>query len=71
MTICENCSHSSSYHSGDKILSIVGEQSFTLVLSKSYAISLGIHNGDFLQVSLDVDRRIIIERVDKSGFRNE
>jgi hypothetical protein len=68
-TIHQHC-NSSVYDSGsgDRILGIVGAQSLTLVLSKSYAVSLGIRNGDVLQVSLTTDNRLVIKKVDNKGF---
>jgi bifunctional DNA-binding transcriptional regulator/antitoxin component of YhaV-PrlF toxin-antitoxin module len=44
-----------------KVQGIVGDQSFSIVLPKSYAISLGIGKGDFVRVYRDSDR-IIIEK---------
>ena len=34
-----------------KVQGLVGEQSFSVVLPKSYAIHLGIGKGDFVKVS--------------------
>jgi bifunctional DNA-binding transcriptional regulator/antitoxin component of YhaV-PrlF toxin-antitoxin module len=44
-----------------KIQGLVGEQSFSVVLPKSYAIHLGIGKGDFVKVSQE-ENRIIIEK---------
>jgi hypothetical protein len=46
-----------------KIQGIVGEQSLSVILPKSYAISLGIGKGDFVKVHLE-GRKIIVERAD-------
>jgi hypothetical protein len=45
-----------------KIQGIVGEQSFSVVLPKKYAIDLGIGKGDFVRVH-QREGRIIIEKV--------
>jgi anaerobic selenocysteine-containing dehydrogenase len=45
-----------------KIQGIVGEQSFSVVLPKKYAIDLGIGKGDFVRVHQQ-EGRIIIEKV--------
>jgi bifunctional DNA-binding transcriptional regulator/antitoxin component of YhaV-PrlF toxin-antitoxin module len=44
-----------------KIQGLVGEQSFSVVLPKSYAIHLGIGKGDFVKVSQQ-ENKIIIEK---------
>jgi len=44
-----------------RIQGLVGEQSFSLVLPKQYAINLGIGKGDFVRVT-QVDNKIIIEK---------
>ncbi len=44
-----------------KVQGIVGQQSFSIVLPKSYAINLGIGRGDFVKVRLEKDH-IIIEK---------
>jgi hypothetical protein len=44
-----------------KIQGIVGDHSFSVVLPKSYAISLGIGKGDFVKVFL-ISNKIIIEK---------
>ena len=44
-----------------KVQGLVGDQSFSIVLPKSYAIQLGIGKGDFVKVSQEEDR-IIIEK---------
>jgi bifunctional DNA-binding transcriptional regulator/antitoxin component of YhaV-PrlF toxin-antitoxin module len=40
---------------------VVGEQSFSVVLPKSYAIHLGIGKGDFVKVSQE-ENKIVIEK---------
>jgi bifunctional DNA-binding transcriptional regulator/antitoxin component of YhaV-PrlF toxin-antitoxin module len=64
MTICCNhqCGHSS-HDFEDKVQGIVGDQSFSIVLPKHYAINLGIGKGDFVKVFLESDR-IIVEKAD-------
>jgi len=53
------------YHKADieyrKVQGLVGEQSFSVVLPKSYANHLGIGKGDFVRVTQD-EKRIIIEK---------
>jgi bifunctional DNA-binding transcriptional regulator/antitoxin component of YhaV-PrlF toxin-antitoxin module len=44
-----------------KIQGLVGDQSFSVVLPKSYAIHLGIGKGDFVKVRQE-ENRIIIEK---------
>ncbi|MGC1931128.1 MAG: AbrB/MazE/SpoVT family DNA-binding domain-containing protein [Candidatus Nitrosopolaris sp.] len=44
-----------------KIQGIVGEQSFSVVLPKSYAIHLGIGKGDVVKVRQE-ENKIIIEK---------
>jgi hypothetical protein len=44
-----------------KIQGLVGEQSFSVVLLKSYALHLGIGKGDFVKVSQEANK-IIIEK---------
>ena len=44
-----------------KIQSIVGDQSFSLVLPKAYATDLGIQKGDFVKV-IQEGQKIIIEK---------
>jgi antitoxin component of MazEF toxin-antitoxin module len=44
-----------------KVQGLVGEQSFSVVLPKQYAIHLGISKGDFVKVQ-EEERRIIIEK---------
>jgi AbrB family looped-hinge helix DNA binding protein len=44
-----------------KVQGIVGEQSFSVVLPKKYAIDLGIGKGDFVKVSQE-DGKIILEK---------
>jgi anaerobic selenocysteine-containing dehydrogenase len=45
-----------------RIQGIVGEQSFSVVLPKKYAIDLGIGKGDFVRVHQE-EGRIVIEKV--------
>jgi AbrB family looped-hinge helix DNA binding protein len=44
-----------------KVQGLLGDQSFSIVLPKSYAIQLGIGKGDSVKVSQEGDR-IIIEK---------
>ena len=44
-----------------KVQGLVGEQSFSIVLPKSYAVNLGIGKGDFVKVTQD-ESKIIIEK---------
>ena len=44
-----------------KIQGIVGDQSFSLVLPKAYAIDLGIQKGDFVKV-IQEGQKITIEK---------
>jgi bifunctional DNA-binding transcriptional regulator/antitoxin component of YhaV-PrlF toxin-antitoxin module len=44
-----------------KVQGLVGEQSFSVVLPKSYAIHLGIGTGDFVRVSQE-ENKIVIEK---------
>jgi len=44
-----------------KIQGLVGEQSFSVVLPKFYAIHLGISKGDFVKVSQE-ENKIILEK---------
>jgi bifunctional DNA-binding transcriptional regulator/antitoxin component of YhaV-PrlF toxin-antitoxin module len=46
-----------------RIQGIVGEQSFSVILPKSFAINLGIGKGDFVKVRLE-GQRITIEKAD-------
>lgn len=46
-----------------KIQGILGDQSFSIVLPKSYAQSLGISKGEYVKVFLE-GNRIVIERAD-------
>jgi AbrB family looped-hinge helix DNA binding protein len=46
-----------------KIQGILGDQSFSVVLPKHYAQSLGISKGDYVKVTLE-DQRIVIEKTD-------
>jgi hypothetical protein len=53
-----------------KVQGIVGDQSFSIVLPKSYAINLGIGKGDFVRVFL-VSDKMIIEKAETGGDENE
>lgn len=44
-----------------KVQGLVGEQSFSIVLPKTYAVNLGIQKGNFVKV-FQVDKKIIIEK---------
>ena len=44
-----------------KVQSLVGEQSFSVVLPKTYAIALGIQKGNFVKV-FQTDNSIIIQK---------
>lgn len=44
-----------------KVQGIVGESSFSVILPKSYAISLGIGKGDFVKVYQE-DKKIVVEK---------
>lgn len=44
-----------------KVQGLVGDQSFSIVLPKSYAIALGIGKGDFVKVHQE-GNRIVIEK---------
>lgn len=44
-----------------KVQGIVGDQSFSIVLPKQYAINLGIGKGNFVKVHLE-ENKIIIEK---------
>ena len=44
-----------------KVQGLVGEQSFSIVLPKSYAVHLGIGKGDFVKVRQE-DKKIIVEK---------
>ena len=44
-----------------RIQGLVGEQSFSLILPKQYAVNLGIRKGDYVRVRQE-NRRIIVER---------
>jgi bifunctional DNA-binding transcriptional regulator/antitoxin component of YhaV-PrlF toxin-antitoxin module len=45
-----------------KVQGLVGDQSFSIVLPKSYAIALGIGKGDFVKVYQLEDHRIVIDK---------
>jgi bifunctional DNA-binding transcriptional regulator/antitoxin component of YhaV-PrlF toxin-antitoxin module len=44
-----------------KVQGLVGEQSFSIVLPKSYALHLGIGKGDFVRIH-EEDNKIVIEK---------
>jgi bifunctional DNA-binding transcriptional regulator/antitoxin component of YhaV-PrlF toxin-antitoxin module len=44
-----------------RVQGIVGESSFSVILPKSYAVSLGIGKGDFVKVYQE-DNKIIMEK---------
>ena len=44
-----------------KVQGLVGEQSFSIVLPKSYAVHLGIGKGDFVKIR-EENRSIVIEK---------
>ena len=44
-----------------KVQGLVGEQSFSIVLPKQYAVNLGIGKGDFVKVSQE-ENKIIVEK---------
>lgn len=44
-----------------KVQGLVGEQSFSVVLPKSYAVHLGIGKGDFVKVKQEGEK-IVIEK---------
>jgi mRNA-degrading endonuclease RelE of RelBE toxin-antitoxin system len=44
-----------------KVQGIVGEQSFSIVLPKQYAVNLGIGKGNFVKVHVE-GSRIVIEK---------
>jgi bifunctional DNA-binding transcriptional regulator/antitoxin component of YhaV-PrlF toxin-antitoxin module len=44
-----------------KVQGLVGEQSFSIVLPKSYAVNLGIGKGDFVKVYKE-EEKIIVEK---------
>jgi antitoxin component of MazEF toxin-antitoxin module len=44
-----------------KVQGLIGETSFSIILPKHYAVSLGIGKGDFVKVHLE-DEKIIIEK---------
>jgi AbrB family looped-hinge helix DNA binding protein len=45
-----------------KIQGLVGESSFSVVLPKSFAISLGIGKGDFVEVYVENNKKIVLEK---------
>jgi len=53
-----------------KVQGIVGEQSFSVVLPKKYAIDIGIGKGDFVKVSQE-DGKIVIERHNRTKLPQE
>jgi hypothetical protein len=44
-----------------KVQGLVGEQSFSIILPKQYAVNLGIGKGDFVKVSQE-ENKIIVEK---------
>jgi hypothetical protein len=46
-----------------KIQGIVGDQSLSVILPKSYAVNLGIMKGDFVKVHQE-NRKIVIEKAE-------
>lgn len=44
-----------------KVQGLVGEQSFSIILPKQYAVNLGITKGDFVKVRQE-DKKIIVEK---------
>ena len=46
-----------------KVQGLVGEQSFSIILPKQYAINLKIGKGDFVKVHQE-ENKIIVEKVD-------
>jgi bifunctional DNA-binding transcriptional regulator/antitoxin component of YhaV-PrlF toxin-antitoxin module len=44
-----------------KVQGLVGEQSFSVVLPKQYAVNLGISKGDFVKVRQEA-QKIILEK---------
>lgn len=48
-----------------KVQGILGEQSFSIVLPKRYAINLGLGKGDFVKVREEANK-IIIEKLGQS-----
>jgi bifunctional DNA-binding transcriptional regulator/antitoxin component of YhaV-PrlF toxin-antitoxin module len=44
-----------------KVQGLVGEQSFSIVLPKSYAVHLGIGKGDFVRIH-EEGKKIVIEK---------
>ena len=49
------------YHEFRKVQGLVGNQSFSVVLPKRYAVNLGIAKGDFVKI-LEEPGRIVIEK---------
>ena len=47
-----------------KVQGLVGEQSFSIVLPKSYAVHLGIGKGDFVKVRQQ-ENKIIVEKAER------
>ncbi|MGC2308627.1 MAG: AbrB/MazE/SpoVT family DNA-binding domain-containing protein [Nitrososphaeraceae archaeon] len=47
-----------------KVQGIVGENSFSIVLPKHYAINLGIGKGDYVKVVQD-GKRLLIEKAEQ------
>ena len=44
-----------------RVQGIVGESSFSVILPKSYAVSLGIGKGDFVKIH-EQNQKIVIEK---------
>ena len=43
---------------------LVGDTSFTMVLPKGYATAIGLEKGDFLKITQDDKKRLIVERAE-------
>ena len=50
-------------HEIRKVQGLVGDASFSVVLPKSYALSLGIGRGDFVKVEVE-GKRLIMEKAE-------
>ena len=46
-----------------RVQALQGERSFIIVLSKEFAVGLGIGKGDFLKCSVD-GQRLVVEKVE-------
>jgi hypothetical protein len=51
-----------------KVQGIIGEISFSIILPKQFAVSLGIAKGDFIEVRQEVGK-LIIEKANENGVR--